>query len=270
MNASSYQQSILRPRWVEATKRSLDERNGIPAVLRQMQPLSDWEMLRGAPSGRVEDELRNALQIAASEYDNPLVRTCLLRALEVVSAGAEDYRWNSWWSVSRNVDHGRFISTGEFARAWLEDRKLNNSLLVEASGEILKGALEERPTWSELAQCEYVDGVQLLILSGDLAAASQHLSIKKTFNRVQRYFDWNVRFLEMLPSASRESLLAHLDAFFDEVRDPAFPPPRELRGANIVFGVPLLRLRLALIRWIYIEQQSVAGNWRHIIGQIGY
>ena len=215
MNVSRYERSILRQSWAEATKRSLDKRNGIPAVLRKMQPLSDWEMLRGAPSGRVEDELRHALQIAASEYDNPLVRTCLLRALEVVSAGAEDGRWNTWWSVSRNVEHGRFTSTGEFARAWIEDSALHNGLLTEASYEVLKGALKERPTWSELAQCEYVDGVQLLILAGDLAAAGQHLSIKKPFDRVQRYFDWNVRFLEMLPSASRESLLAHLDPFFD-------------------------------------------------------
>ena len=40
-------------------------------------------------------------------------------------------------------------------------------------------------------------------------------------------------------------------------------------GENLV-GIGLARLRLALIRWIYIERKPIAGNWRHIIGQIGY
>ena len=232
MNARGYERSILQPHWAKATRRSLNDKDGIPAAIRQMHPLSDWGLLRGAPSGRAEDELRHALQIAASEYDHPLVRTCLSRALEVITAGAKDDRWNTWWSVSRNVEHGRFVSVGEFARAWAEDRELDAALLAEASAQILKGALEERPSWSELAQCEYMDGVQMLILSGDLETARRRLRIGKRFNRVQRYFEWSVRLLDMLPSAASDDMSAHLDPFFDEVRNPEFPPRERRDGMS--------------------------------------
>lgn len=269
MNTLGHERLILKPDWSRATQRSLDQKDGIPAAIRRMQALADWNTLRGAPSGRAEDELRHALQIAASEYDHPLVGACLSRALEIISAGEKDDRWSTWWSAARNVEHGRFVSVGELARAWTQDRELDGPLLSQANSEILKGAIEERPSWSELAQCEYVDAVQMLILSGDLEAARCRLKIGKRFTRVQRYYDWNLRLLDLLPSATPTDVSAHLDPFFDEVRHPEFPP-RERHEGTIVFGVPFLRLRLALIRWIYIERQPVAGNWRHIIGQIGY
>jgi len=67
-----------------------------------------------------------------------------------------------------------------------------------------------------------------------------------------------------------DTVRPRFDAYFDKIRDPFFNPPRDNpRGENLP-GLPLLRLRLALIRWIYIERQPVAGNWRNIIAQIGY
>lgn len=258
--------------WLNHTQRVLDPSDGIPRVVKCRGALSDWPALRSAPSGRAEDELSFSLQIAPAEYDHPLVETCLKRVLEVIHAGANDERWETWWSVVRNVEHGRFASTGEFARAWLNDSDLNNALLCSASAEILGGALEERPNWTELAQCEYVDGVQLLMIGGELEQATEKLQIRRKFGRVERYYDWNVRLLEILLDHRQEgeTLRAHLEPYFDRVRDPNFHVQTTDNDGSIVFGVELLRLRLALIRWIYIERQPVAGNWRHIIGQIGY
>jgi hypothetical protein len=258
--------------WLIHTQRVLDPRDGIPRVVKQRGALSDWPALRSAPSGRAEDELSFSLQIAPAQYDHPLVDTCLRRVLEVIDAGANDERWETWWSIARDVEHGRFVSTGEFARAWLNNSSLNDSLLVSASAEVLRGALQERPNWTELAQCEYVDGVQLLIVAGQLEQATEKLQIRRRFGRVERYYNWNVRLLEILldhPLGS-EALRAHLEPYFDHVRDPTFHVQTIDGDGDIVFGVELLRLRLALIRWIYIERQPVAGNWRHIIGQIGY
>jgi len=272
MHTMRYVRAKVDRDWAKNLQRELDPSDGIPAVIKRRGALSCWEQLRSAPSGRAEDELSYALQIAPAEYEHPLVETCLKRSLQIIHAGAQDERWHTWWSVARDTDHGRFWSTGEFARAWLDDSDLNTTVLISASTEILRGAIEERPVWTELAQCEYIDGVQLLIIAGEPSEAAVKLKIRKRFNRVQRYYDWNVELLNLLNSNldDREQLSNHLDPYFDEIRNPAFHVRPTEKDGDIVFGIPLLRLRLALIRWIYIERQPVAGNWRHIIGQIGY
>ncbi len=267
-----YLRSRLASRWIESLQKQLDQNQGIPAVIKRRLALSDWEKLRSPPSGRAEDELSFALDIAPGKYDHPLVDTCLKRCLQVIDAGAGDERWSTWWSLVRAVEHGRFTSTGQFARAWTDDSDLDASLLASAAAEVLHGVLTDRPVWTELAQCEYVDGVQLLILAGELKRAAEKLQIRKKFNRVEHYHTWNVRLLELLErSANNENALKdHFDPYFDKIRDPRFHVQSTEVDGNILFGIPLLRLRLALIRWIYIERKPIAGNWRHIIGQIGY
>jgi hypothetical protein len=262
----------LAQEWKKLLVRSLDSKTGIAAVVRSNPALGDWSLLRSAPSGRAEDELRFAVQIAAADYDHALVNFCLRRCLEVVEAAKKDQRWETWWSSSRNVEYGRLLTAGEFARSWLADADLDSGNLMSVAELLRAGSIDDRPVWSEMAQSEYLHAVQVVILAGQPTQAAKMLGVRKSFRAVQRYFDWHVTLLHLLTAGSIDTskLLAHFDPYFDELRDPFFESPINDPTGNNVVGVAHVRLRLALIRWIYIERQPVAGNWRHIIGQIGY
>jgi len=258
--------------WHKAAKSSLDDKDGITAVVRTTHPLDNWDSLRGAPSGRAEDELRCALQIAPAVYDHPLVSLCLKRSLDVVNAAERDQRWNTWWAPVRDVEHGRLLSIGLLARAWLYDTEIDATALVQAGIEILRGALGERPSWTELAQCEYLDGIQLLIIARRLNEAQGKLQMRRKFRRIETHYAWNADLIRLLLDDYKDgkSLKQHFDLYFDQIRNPSFEASQTNLHVGTIFGVPFLRLRLALIRWIYIERQPVAGNWRNIIAQIGY
>lgn len=269
---SEGQRRSLAQEWTRTLARSLDSKTGVAAVVKKNPPLEDWSLLRSAPSGRAEDELRFAVQIAAADYSHALVNTCLRRCLEVVEAAKNDQRWETWWSSSRNVEYGRLLTAGELARSWLVNAGLDSGNLISAGELLREGSVDDRPVWSEMAQSEYLHAVQIVILAGQPTQAAKMLDVRKSFRAVQRYFDWHVTLLRLLTADSIDSskLLAHFDPYFDELRDPFFESPiNDPTGSNVV-GVAHVRLRLALIRWIYIERQPVAGNWRHIIGQIGY
>ena len=270
MNATRYVRPVFREAWARITEESLNERDGIPAVVKHHPALENWSTLRGAPSGRASDELRYALKIAISAYDHQLVGVCLQRTLEIVSAGEQDPRWDTWWAASGKVERGKLLVTGELAHAWLNDADLNSDNLAYAGRDTSEGALQ-RPIWSELAQSEYLHGIQALVVSGALESANELLRGARKFTSVQSHYDWNSRLVGLLLEHSSESTLQdHFDPYFDQVRDPTISTQSAIHKQDRQLGIPLLRLRLALIRWIYIERQPVAGNWRHIIGQIGY
>lgn len=258
--------------WRALHTKNLDDKNGIPAALTRHGPLDDWEKLRSPPSGRLEDELRLALLVGAADYDEPLMCTCQRRALAIVKAGDKDLRWETTWSGTRLVDHGKFNGMALLVRAWNEGSDLEQTALQEAGEELCVGALRNRPTWSELAQSEYLHGVQLILLTGDINSSLEKLRISKTFARVAGYHAWFASLVRLLHTSGNhpQTFQSHFDAYFDKIRDPFFyATPNDWAGNNVP-GVAVLRLRLALIRWIYIERKPIAGNWRHIIGQIGY
>jgi hypothetical protein len=261
----------LRSAWLRRTEEQLNPRDGIPASVKHHAPLANWEKLRMPPDGRAERQLYLALYVAPVHYDHPLVRICLQRCMEVVGAAEHDDRWDTWWSNNRIGSYGRLRAVKTFASAWLSDGELDLESLNTASEEERFGALHERPVWTELPQCEYLDGAQLLLITGNLQRAREALNIKKKFLRVRQYYEWTVRFLDLVdrPEPDRDALIDHLDPYFDLVRDPYFNGETGEEGGSH-FSLPLLRLRLALMRWIYIERQPIAGNWRHVIEQIGY
>jgi hypothetical protein len=267
-----YTRVIHKDAWSTLHAKNLDARKGIPAAIKNHGALDDWEKLRSPPSGRLEDELRLSLLLGAANYDEPLTRTCLRRALAVVAAGHEDPRWDTTWSNTRLVDYAKFQGMGLKVRAWIEDSELERTGLKESGEELCAGALENRPTWSELAQAEYLHGIQLILLSGDVNRALKKLALRNTFARVQSYHAWFASLVRLLHTSGNQDqpLHDHFDPFFDRIRDPSFQPVPNDADGNSLPGVAVLRLRLALIRWIYIERKPIAGNWRHIIGQIGY
>lgn len=272
MEGINYQRRSLAGEWKKTLQKSLDPKSGIAGVVNKYPPLTDWPKLRSAPTGRAEDQTRYAVQIAAADYDNPLVKICLQRALEVVDAAESDIRWDTWWRASKRVEHGRLLAVSAIARAWLSDEGLDETSCKRSAEELFSGALEERPAWSEMAQSEYLLGIQMLLMAGELEEARDRLTLEKEFRSVQQYFDWHARLLELVGNKHEdiENLRAHFDPYFDLLRDPLYQSPiNDTQGRNVV-GIAHVRLRLALIRWIYIERKPIAGNWRHIIGQIGY
>lgn len=268
----AYPRRRLIDSWREAAKNHLDTKEGIPAVLKHFPALQDWEKVRSLPSGRAEDQLRYGVLIATTNYDHELVPVCLGRAIEVADAGAQDSRWDTWWSETRHIERGKLSSVGVLAKAWLHDDEIDAHAVTSAAHEILKGSVEERPSWTEMAQAEYLYGVQLLLCGGQLEQAHRALSPPKDFARMYHYYGWLKRAIELLtePSVREAPLRKHYDSYYDHLRDPFFAAPANGSDQDNLPGLALIRLRLALIRWIYIERQPVAGNWRHIIGQIGY
>gem|GEM_PF-1071555 len=262
----------LRDKWLQFHVENVASGRGLQRALDRHGPLDNWASLKSAPTARLEDELRLALQIAAADYDNSLVHRCIQRAITISEAGLKDERWSSQWRSTINIDYGRFLSAAIFVKAWACDAELDQSQLYSSGLQVCRGAVSDRPVWTELAQSEYISGTQLVLLAGSPTKAFELLQAPRTFCRVHDYYSWFTQFLKTLiyQHDHPDTVRPRFDAYFDKIRDPFFNPPRDNpRGENLP-GLPLLRLRLALIRWIYIERQPVAGNWRNIIAQIGY
>jgi hypothetical protein len=259
----------LRREWQQVLARELDPDHGIPAVINKQKPLDGWDKVRSIPSSVVEVELECALQIAAADYDNPLTSVCTHRAAEVFRAGEEDPRWNTWWARVRHVERGRFISSGELAAAWVEDREPDFSKLRQAAADLILGSRSERPTWADLEQSEYLHGVELMLITGDFDNAQEHLDVRYSFKYVVRHHAWLSRIAQALSRSDYADIQDNFDPYFDRIRSPFFYDRADKQEESL-YAVPALRLRLALLRWLYIERQPIAGNWRYIIEQIGY
>jgi hypothetical protein len=270
MPATPHKRPVFKEDWRRVTERSLNEKDGIPAVVKRHPALENWSSLRRAPSGRAGDELRYALKIAISDYDHDLVGACLKRSSEIVTAGKEDRRWDTWWAPTRRVELGKLLLTGVIVRAWREDANLVESDLVNAGRQIAEGA-RERPVWTELAQSEFLEGIQALVIAGALETSRDLVHTAEPFKSTRSHYDWNCKLIELLLERPADSSIQeHVDPYFDSIRDPNAGTKSPAQVQDRLLGIPVLRLRLALIRWIYIERQPVAGNWRQIIQQIGY
>ena len=212
-----------------------------------------------------------ALALAPSDFGHPVVRSFLDRCLAVVSAAEVDERWNSTWKAWKKGSLAALVATKVIANAWAHDSDMDMATVSRAGCELAEAACERRLGWSELAQSTYIRAVQLTMIVNPLAAQTM-LGLERDFDRVRTYWLWHVELERLLlADATSPSLLNHFDPYFDHLRDPLFQSPRnDSRGNNIMDNIALVRLRLALIRWIYIERQPIAGNWRNIIAQIGY
>ena len=267
----AYTRTSLSERWRVSATRDLDPREGLPAVLR-MDVLDGWNDLKQPPDGRVQDQLMFALAIAPFRFDHPHVTECLQRCLRTADAAAHDGRWSTMWSTSRSLAEGVVLASRAIAAAWLQGGTIDLAALSRAGQSIVHGASAELPVWSELAQSQHLHAVQLALIASDVSSAGILLRSSKSFTRVQSYFQWHVELLHRIELARDPTgLRAHMDEYFDRLRDPGFRARRnDASGNNLLDNIALVRLRLALIRWIYIERQPIAGNWRNIIAQIGY
>ncbi len=268
-NFAGNQRKSIRSEWNEAFARELDPEEGIPAAISRRDALSNWEKIRSVPASLIEAELQYALYAATADYDDPLTVRYLERAVSVYRAGEGDPRWGTLWAATYNVEHGRFTSCGELAAAWLEDRTPNISRLRTAAVNLLAGSRAERPVWSEMAQSEYLHGIELLLIIGDIATAIDKLKVRVRFASTSRYHSCLLHISQLLADSDHTRVEAIFDPYFDRIRSPFFYQRADRRDENIA-DVEQLRLRLALLRWIYIERQPIAGNWRRIIEQIGY
>ncbi len=250
------------------------------------------------PASTVESTLEYALETACGDYDHEYVQLFRSWCLEGICLAEHDPRWAEdfepafqSWSTSLMSTHGQFLYIQALASAWDQNGPLNDdthgSLLKTAADEILQGLkLDHDGHWDETEQCLHMQAIQCYLLAGDVAAARKHFSQRRQFRRTQWYFNWFCAFLEALgdkapDSPASEQARQQFDAFFDVIRDPRslFPfvdesgTPRQAfdndpNGRNLFENFPLFSLRLALLRWTYIEAKPIAGHWQEIIAQI--
>jgi hypothetical protein len=135
--------------------------------------------------------------------------------------------------------------------------------LRSAAGDLSRNAIAIG-YWEAPEQSQYLRASQLLLIAGDIDAAAELMNVRKRFSAIARYYHWYNEWLTH--GMSREAF----DEFFDVVRAPDWVSERDKRnGIQLEEVSGVFKLRLALLRWLYIERKPLAGYWRAAIAAIG-
>jgi hypothetical protein len=269
----------FRAAWEDRTARLLDPNDGLPVVVHRLDNgglEADWERTF-SPASAIEDLLNDATEVAIGNFEHAYVRQLLAWCVHLGRKADHDPRWQTTWSRGLvELQRGRAFSDAALAEAWLSNAAPDRNRLGRAGAEIARGAMAHKGYWAEPEQSDYLQGVQCVLIAGDIAAARSLLRVRRSFTRVQAYFDWFSTFVDRIPEAQADASPSvesqqQFDAFFDVARDPLWAPPLHGNNAGLNVGGNRihLRLRLALLRWRYIECRDITGYWPEIIAQIG-
>ncbi|HSY29498.1 MAG TPA: hypothetical protein VK832_18450, partial [Burkholderiaceae bacterium] len=204
---------------------------------------------------------------------HPYVRDFLCWIIEFAElALADTRRWDSQYrrpNAARSVLYGVLA----LATAMRDDAALNTALLVAGRQDAMEAFKEANGAdWEHVSQSEYLLSIQYCLMEGDLSAAKQMLDCKRKFIWTQQWHDWLAQFISNAtlinaPPLSDANAVQEFDACFDRIRDPNFKHSKE-KGKMMSGSRALLSLHLAILRHMWIEGGSLAGNWRTILTSI--
>jgi len=273
--------SLTAAAWQQHMERHLDPKVGVSAIIRAVETEGIDAQLDGTfmPEGSVKDMLLYAFETACGSYDHEYVKLFLTWCVVLGRSAEADPRWHSTWLQSKGkllpLAHGKVVGDTTLAQGWLDDAAPDCARMVLASREVAQGstALKGSYYWGEPEQSDYLYAVQYALIAGDIAAARELLRVRRSFDRVKYYYDWFSAFVDWLPGAEKVSVSAderraQFDEFFDEARNPNWDLHNDLQLGGVGGNRMHLRFRLAILRWLYIEQRPITGYWRDIIAQI--
>lgn len=280
---------IGKDRWGLAT--------GYPGVIKWVEDqggrFATWHLLKN-PAGASETDIDYVIKIGCVFPEHPYFAIFLNWANEAADRALSDERFNidsdaerlngnpNWknlrgWKTEGVYpgNHGKTLAAACFARALRDNSELDSLALLLACDEIAESALDGgSKMWDYIAQSEYLRCVRLALVAGNVDKAQHFLkNIRRKFKHTFVHQEW----LQTLANAITESNgaplgaepAAHFQAFFDQVRDPAYKlPGNQPGGINLHASLSILRLELAVIKQRYIQGQPLAGNWQSVLSLI--
>jgi hypothetical protein len=254
----------LSAEWRSWHERNIDPKEGLPSCMPSYrEALADYDA-GFSPDAYSSDRLSDAVFLGAADYDHALLGELLELAIAVGRRIETDAaRWSGIWNTGhRALYRGNLSSTIALAAAWRDDATPTAERLRAAADDLAKNAIGIG-FWGAPEQSQYLRASQLLLIAGDVDAAKELMNRRKRFDAVSRYHRW---YMEWLTNGMSRDIF---DSLFDIVRAPEWVSERNRRDGIQLEEVPgLLKLRLAVIRWTWVENQLIAGHWRDAIAQL--
>ncbi len=159
---------------------------------------------------------------------------------------------------------------------WLNSTDIDNDYLAAATNYLLDNhyLFVDKYFWDEMAKDKYLVCLIDLWIAGKFEAASQRLKIERSFKNVERFYDWSKKINELLISQqSGEGVTGELaetiDIYFNEMRYPQWmKEKKDSDPYSVYYSSDKLAFKLAILRWLYVEKQPLAGNWQQVLAQV--
>lgn len=253
----------------------------------------DWGKIT-LPFGIAADDLGSAIDIGSIFPTHEYYSTFLTWANEAADRALSDERFNidpeaerlkgnpNWgklcgWRTEGSYpgNHGAILAAGCMASALRDGTELDQSALLLAADEIAESALDGgSKMWDYIAQSEYLRCVRLALVAGNVDKAQHFLkNIRRKFKHTFVHHEWLQKLANAITAAHGAPLgpeaAEHFQAFFDQVRNPAYRlPSNQAGGIDLYANLSLLRLELAIIQQRYLMAQPLAGNWPQVLALI--
>ena len=133
----------------------------------------------------------------------------------------------------------------------------------------------KRSLWEDVTQSRYLSSVWNLMIAGDFEQAKNYLNVKKKFPYVQNFYQWTKQINDLLIAKysgedNCDQLKDEFDTVFDVIRQ-AYWGTNQQKEENkfpMTLNSDYVRFQLAIIRWLYIEQQPLEGHWEQVLAQV--
>lgn len=254
---------------------------------------STWDKT-SAPDGIVQNDLASSIEIGCIQPQHEYYNVYLSWANEAADRALSDPRFDidseaerlkgtiGWqrligWKTEGAYpgNHGATLAAGCFARALRDNSELDSAALLQAADEIAESALDGgSKMWDYIAQSEYLRCVRLALVAGNVDKAQHFLkNIRRKFKHTFVHHEWLQKLANAITAAHGAPLgpeaAEHFQAFFDQVRNPAYRlPSNQAGGIDLYANLSLLRLELAIIQQRYLMAQPLAGNWPQVLALI--
>lgn len=233
-----------------------------------------------SPHFSVNDYLNTALYLTYANFDKQVAIAYFKVALKIANkilelSQNETKRWNDedlFTDLFKPI-----ISIDKiFLDAVLTDETIDNARLFQFSVDLLENFKTYKGTlWEDVTQSRYILNVWNLIIAGQFQDAKMHLNIKKKFSYVEDLFNWTVQINTLLiAQQSGDKVDAELKQIFDDVFNTIRSPywktneQKEENKFPITMNADYVRFQLAIIRWLYIEKQSLTDHWSEVLAQV--
>jgi hypothetical protein len=269
--------------WALFGEHMLNEQHGLPVSAERLDSVQAEAAATYSPDGTVTHALQTALQVACVDYRHPCVALFRERSAALVhELDRHPEHWGQRWRGGSG-QHGHYLEAKALVQAWHGDDECDRDLLRQAADDMFRVTASQWHGHEQMQQSLYVEGVQCLLLAGAADEVSARLKTRRRFGRTQRYFEW----MRDAVAAPADERLRRFDALFDLARHPRFSP---LEGASAqrieelsqgvpaeftesrkqwsYFEDPCMDLRLALLRWCWVQRRSLRGCWQQAIEQI--
>jgi hypothetical protein len=234
----------IAAQWRAWHERDMNPKEGLPACMPGYRAARESYDPGFKPDAYSVESLSTAVFLAVVDYDHEFVREILdLASVVGRRIEADPVRWDGVWNTGhQGLYRGDLVAAVTLAEAWRDGVAPVTERLRSAASDLSRNATTIG-YWEALEQSQYLRASQLLLIAGDIDAATELINARKRFSAIARYFHWYKEWLTC--GMSREAF----DELFDVVRAPDWVSERGKRnGIQLEEVSGVLKLRLALLR----------------------